>query len=148
MGALLEKILERVEKRPDGCWVWTGATYAGYGRVRVNGKNDRVHRVVYELIVGEIGPGKFLDHLCRVRACCNPAHLEPVTNRENTRRGEGPTARNARKLRCDRGHDLAVHGGVQTSGRYCRACRRDQRAERSGRVPLPFGAVSTAQTYS
>jgi len=82
------------------CWLWTGGTaggtpgdrygYIGPGR-RGSGPMLRVHRVVWELLVGPIPEGLELDHLCRVRICCNPDHLEPVTHRENLRRGaHGP----------------------------------------------------------
>ena len=60
----------------------------GYGRVCFNGREPVVHRLVYELLVGMIPTEYVLDHLCRNRRCCNPEHLEPVTMRENTIRGE------------------------------------------------------------
>jgi hypothetical protein len=86
----------RVEKRPDGCWIWTGViNHNGYGRytyARPDGRSlaSRAHRIAYELLVGPIPDGLQLDHLCRVKACVNPAHLEPVTQDENMRRTRGP----------------------------------------------------------
>jgi hypothetical protein len=85
-----ERFARRVEKL-DGCWIWTGATVAnGYGVMHVwrDGRNTsiRAHRFAYELLVGAIPDGHQLDHLCGVRRCVNPAHLEPVTARENVRR--------------------------------------------------------------
>jgi hypothetical protein len=69
------------------CWVWTGSkTRDGYGIGRFNGANVGTHRTTYTLLVGPIPAGLHIDHLCRVRACCNPAHLEPVTQLENTQR--------------------------------------------------------------
>src|ERR1035437_6508103 len=72
---------------PGGCWLWTASTACGYGQIKVGKKVVRVHRFAYQLLVGDIPDGLQLDHLCRVLICCNPAHLEPVTNRENVLRG-------------------------------------------------------------
>ena len=70
-----------------GCWIWEGSTTAtGYGGIKWNGKSTVAHRVVYSLIKGEIPEGLFLDHLCNVKKCVNPDHLEPVTHRENIQR--------------------------------------------------------------
>ena len=87
-------LLARLEERlapvtESGCWLWLGELNRnGYGRLSVGGRRAMAHRLAYELLVGPIAPGLVLDHLCRVRCCCNPAHLEPVTVRENTHRGE------------------------------------------------------------
>ena len=71
------------------CWRWTGAMQsAGYGAVKVDGKAVLVHRFVYEKLKGPIPNGTLLDHLCHNRWCARPAHLEPVSNHENTMRGE------------------------------------------------------------
>ena len=75
---------------PGGCWEWQGALNDGYGIVGRDGTTRRVHRVVYEALVGPIPNGMDLDHLCRNRRCCNVLHLEPVTRRENLARGIGP----------------------------------------------------------
>lgn len=75
------------EKADNGCWLWRHPSENGYGRIRVNRKTMWAHRIGYELLVGPIPPELELDHLCRVPACVNPAHLEPVTHRENLRRG-------------------------------------------------------------
>ena len=71
-----------------GCWLWRGKRDSnGYGQVRVGDRLQMAHRTVYEQFNGPIPEGKGLDHLCRVRNCVNPDHLEPVSSRENTRRG-------------------------------------------------------------
>ena len=69
------------------CWVWQRSRErCGYGHVRKDGRLVPAHRVYYERQVGPIPEGLELDHLCRVRACVNPDHLEPVTMQENRRR--------------------------------------------------------------
>lgn len=95
VSALPDKFTPRIDVSTilqfegSACWVWCGEINRnGYGRVWINGKRVMVHRVVYELLVGPIEVGLVLDHRCRNRRCCNPKHLEPVTVRENTLRGE------------------------------------------------------------
>lgn len=84
----LEKFWQKVDK--DGgapCWIWTGALNGnGYGRLRRNSFNLYPHRVAYEYEVGPIPEGFQIDHLCGVRACVNPDHLEAVSQYENNRR--------------------------------------------------------------
>ncbi|MBS7810504.1 HNH endonuclease signature motif containing protein [Roseococcus pinisoli] len=71
------------------CWHWIGRLNRnGYGRAWHKGREPVAHRAVYEELVGPIAPGLVLDHRCRTRCCCNPAHLEAVTARTNTHRGE------------------------------------------------------------
>ncbi|MCZ6447620.1 MAG: HNH endonuclease signature motif containing protein [Alphaproteobacteria bacterium] len=87
------------------------------------------HRFSYETLVGPIPEGLILDHLCRVRSCCNPSHSEAVTHRVNILRGDGITAINARKLFCKRGHplfgeNLRPQNPETRYGRICRACHR------------------------
>jgi hypothetical protein len=112
----------------DDCWLWTAARNPhGYGRVQINGSFHQAHRISYELTVGPIPDGLSLDHLCRVRNCVNPAHLEPVTNRVNGLRGVSPAAINAAKAECVNGHafdeaNTRVTAGPHGPKRQCRAC--------------------------
>ncbi len=89
------RVIARIDINEPGCWLWPGAkNNCGYGNVRAQppyskGPKPRsleVHRVMYEWFIDDIPPGMQVDHLCRVRLCCNPAHMELVTPRENMRR--------------------------------------------------------------
>lgn len=85
---LLElRLLKRLD-RSGPCWIWTGCLYpTGYGLFVGNDRlPHRAHRIAYELWKGPIPAGLVIDHLCCNRACCNPAHLEAVTQRENVLR--------------------------------------------------------------
>lgn len=113
------------------CWEWQGFTQKGYGRVprgvpEVPGET-LAHRIVYTLVRGPIPAGLTLDHLCRNPPCCNPFHLEPVTQRVNTLRGESPHAANARKTHCANGHPLSGENlRVEANGaRRCKSCAAD-----------------------
>ena len=80
------RILSRTVKTPS-CWFYTGAKNGGYGAIEINGKKTVVHRLMYEAVVGKVPDGMELDHLCGIKHCVNPEHLQPVTHLENTRRG-------------------------------------------------------------
>lgn len=125
---LPETFWAKVDKAaPDGCWLWTGYVEGGYGRYG-HGAERLVHRLVYIELVGPIPEGLELDHTCRVRACCNPDHLEPVTHAENVRRGEGLAAQQARQTECKRGHPFTPENTYtyrQGRSRRCRTCRRE-----------------------
>lgn len=86
---LAERVWRHIEPEPNsGCWLWIGhITEDGYGAVGEGGRSLLVHRVLYALLVGPIPPDRELDHLCRVRRCGNPRHVEPVTGVVNVRRG-------------------------------------------------------------
>lgn len=106
--------------------LWTGALSQGYGNVRVLGKMRGAHVVAWELAHGPVPKGLVLDHLCRVRNCTQPAHLEPVTNAENIRRGmQGEFAK--AKTHCPHGHEYTPENTVvypYATGRACRECMR------------------------
>lgn len=128
----MERFWSKVDASGD-CWEWTGCVLQnGYGQFSDEGRRVFAHRFVWELLVGPIPEGLTIDHLCRNKICVNPDHLEPTSMRVNVLRGEGPTARNARKTICKRGH--ALRGSnlyVPASGtRQCRACRRIRKVSR------------------
>ena len=109
-----------------GCWIWEGSTANGYGRIG----RDGAHRVAYRALAGEVPEGKELDHICRLRACVNPEHLEPVTRRDNLLRGSTIAARNAAATHCPRGHEYSEENTYYrpSGARKCRACQREKEA--------------------
>lgn len=116
--------------RPDlgPCWLWTaGRTSRGYGAFSADGRQHLAHRVAYEEESGSIPDGLTIDHLCRVRHCVNPSHMEVVTRGVNVLRGVGPSAANARKDRCPRNHPYDLVSGGR---RRCLACKRERYHER------------------
>jgi hypothetical protein len=111
------------------CWVWKGPVATnGYGKAAICKKPVLPHRAFYEHFKGPIAPGMQIDHLCKNKLCVNPAHLDQVTPRENTLRGDGPAARNAKKTHCLAGHELAGSNLYVTPDgrRQCRTCQRNR----------------------
>jgi hypothetical protein len=122
-----ERFWARVQ-RGDGCWLWTGARRSnGYGTYSVGrGRTTTAHRVAFVLSGGTIPDGYQVDHLCKNPQCVRPDHLEAVTPKENNRRSESPTARNARKVECVNGHPLTPENvQLVAKGRHCRLCRNE-----------------------
>lgn len=116
------------------CWLWKGSKRDGYGRFRVGSKLVQAHVYAFEMYGGVIPEGNQLDHKCFVRACVNPAHLEPVTQKENLRRSQhrrfdiGSLRRGI--THCPKGHELSGDNLLMSpqSKRkdYCRKCRTCQ----------------------
>jgi len=132
--SLLEQAAPRFWKKAqktDTCWLWiAGVSSNGYGSFCLNGRTMAAHRIAWELLRGAIPDGLTIDHLCRNRICVNPTHMELVTSKENTLRGFNPTAINARKTKCLRGHSLSGENlYMHCGGRACRTCRREQDRE-------------------
>lgn len=121
--------MAKLYSHPSGCLLWTGSLDGhGYGQIldkprKQGGRLVMVHRVAYETWVGPIPEGLVLDHLCRVPRCCNPYHLEAVTQAENMRR--------ARKTHCKRGHEYTPETSRPTKdSRVCLLCQREYDRER------------------
>ena len=132
----IEKFYSRVVVNPEtGCQEWQGRINdGGYGMVSINKIQYRAHRVSYVVNNGEHEEGLVLDHLCRNRSCVNADHLEAVTSKVNTLRGEGISALNALKSHCPRGHAMIdanrITDNVGTHGRACRSCDNAARLAR------------------
>lgn len=128
------KVDKRISPEPNsGCWLWTGGASAGYARLRaVPGRTTLVYRLLWEDTYGPVPQGLELDHKCRVRLCVNPEHMEPVTRRENIRRGVAPIARQMMQTHCIRGHPLFGDNLYTYRTRYgfarkCKACKQLRR---------------------
>lgn len=114
----------------SGCWLWTGAhVWNEYGVIRVDRKAVYAHRYSYETLVGKVGDGLQLDHHCRTRSCVNPQHLEPVTQRENLRRGDRGMEWGT-ETHCRYGHEYTVDNAAprrdRKNGKTCRECNRNK----------------------
>lgn len=133
----------KVDKSGE-CWLWVGSVSVyGYGQFSAGrGVNKRAHRVAYEHEFGAIPNGLVLDHLCRVRHCVNPAHLEAVTSKENILRGVGATAMNAAKKLCKEGHEFDSTGSK--GERRCTKCDNAKTSEwsKSQRMAIVCGALT------
>lgn len=134
--------------KTESCWIW-GASVTNssrphlaprwYGRFVINGKSDYAHRVSYKLFNGEIPKKMQIDHICRNTLCVNPKHLEVVTARENTVRGDAPNL--LRKLRtkthCLNGHELSGENiRYSKTGRYCIICHKDRMKRQYNKLKL------------
>jgi len=130
---IADRFWSRVDKSGD-CWIWTaGVIQQGYGGFHPSkGVMVLAHRWAYEQLVAVIPEGLVIDHLCRVRRCVNPAHLEPVTNGENLRRGAGYALRNGMRTTCVNGHEYTEENTYRDpkGGIRCRQCGRDRDNQR------------------
>ena len=134
---LIERFWQKVGKTED-CWEWRGTKLlSGYCVILLNGKQLLAHRVAYEAFVGKIPIGLQIDHLCRNRACVNPAHMETVTRHENIKRGMAGrlTGLSQRiKTHCRYGHPYNEENTYHRpdNGRDCKICQH-RRAQESWR---------------
>ena len=128
-------IADNIDASGD-CWQWIGNIQTGgYGQTYIDGKPRLAHRVVWETLVGKIPENLELDHLCRNSACVNPDHLEPVTHRENVRRGVAGGSANKAKTHCKHGHPFSGDNLIIEKRssvfrrRRCRTCHNKHRGE-------------------
>lgn len=113
-----------VQPIESGCWIYTGRLNKdGYGVVKIHGKLRLAHRAVYSILVAPPPPDLTCDHLCRIKCCVNPEHIEIVTLAENLRRGH--IAR--RKSTCPQGH-------YRPFGRRCRQCLREASRKKNAKL--------------
>lgn len=128
----LARMFGRVTVDIDGCWNFRTVNYKGYGVF----EGGCAHRVTYEWFVGPIPTGLHIDHLCFNKACVNPAHMEPVTVAENTRRGNvwvrtGRCINGGHVLTPDNIYVSMLHGVAQRTCRTCRMASRRRWLNRS-----------------
>jgi hypothetical protein len=138
------------ETNEKGCWLWTGAICrkTGYGHAGFKGKVYTVHSLVFEHYHGTVPLGLELDHLCRIRRCWNPDHLEPVTHKVNCDRGLHYWAD---RTHCERGHEytsentrIRIRG--KTHERVCRACMRIYHGRSETKQQLKVKASTTQES--
>lgn len=131
---LQQRFLAKVRELPSGCWEFIGSVVGrGYGSfnagrdVEGNKRSMPAHVVSYRIFVGEVPVDLVLDHLCRLRRCVNPWHLEPVTQKVNIHRGQLARGVGIAVTHCPAGHayDEANTYIGPFNKRYCRACGRD-----------------------
>lgn len=139
-----DRIWNKIIPEPNsGCWIWlgslSGSGLGGYGETWFNNTKAITHRLMYEQFIGPIPFGKEMDHLCRVRCCCNPIHVEPVSHQVNGLRGNAGMNRVIEcqeMVTCHRGHKWTLENTAKNSGwRACRICRNArQRWSRAGKI--------------
>lgn len=133
-----DRFWEKVNKT-SSCWLWTAFIYkSGYGQfISLSGFHSQLaHRFSYAMAYGPIKKGLQIDHICRVRHCVNPSHLEAVSQRENLLRGVGWAGINSRKTKCPKGHPFSkVNTIVEKNGwRKCRECKNARRRKNHGGI--------------
>jgi hypothetical protein len=127
------RLMAAVLIEPSGCYTWTKyRNKHGYGAIFYREKKWLAHRLAYVILTGSNLPeGLVSDHLCRNRACINPAHIDWVTQRENYRRGMVPSAISLRTNRCQNGHEFrpeTTFVDKRDGKRECMICRRERKA--------------------
>lgn len=124
-------IRQRVTIDGNGCWIWKLSVGShGYGNAFIGGASMVAHRVSYAAFVGELLPKMVIDHLCKVRRCVNPGHLEQVTQKMNIYRTNNAgilvaAKKNAQKTHCPSGHEYTNENVyIYRGSRICRLCHK------------------------
>ena len=125
----------------DDCWIWTGCLDAnGYGYIRWQRRTQRLHRLVFGLLIRAVARSEDVHHICKNRRCCNPVHMDVFSHGEHT------ALHNPAKESCKHGHtfdDLNTHR-TKTGKRSCRKCRainqRLTRERRKGALLDPYNS--------
>ena len=126
-------------RNESGCWPWIGFIKpSGYGEIWRRGRHQKAHRVIFEMIRGHIPERMQIDHLCRVRHCVNPDHMEVVTQKVNILRGVSFSAENARKTHCAKGHPYNEENTkiYHMGWRRCGICKRRWDSQRRTKARL------------
>lgn len=136
--ALVARYASDVYPEPNtGCWIWVGCTSrVGYGMIAVPKESGQpfgtgAHRVFYQALRGIIPRGMVIDHLCKVKACVNPDHMEVVTLAENTRRAQSGS-KHPKPTHCKRGHRYTAETTIvhKSDGRWeCKTCTHPRKME-------------------
>lgn len=146
------RFLIKVDEDEDsGCWLWTSTLVRGYGKFYLDGTTHPAHRVLWQYVHTALPIRVQLDHLCRVRHCVCPSHLEAVSPRTNTLRSpDTVAARHAVRTHCDHGHEFTPGNTLWRNDgnrpyRKCRTCRQQisarSKARRRAEVSVPSATV-------
>lgn len=121
---IIEGFFNGFDAAKSGCWLWKRINKGGYGIIQIHRKSYYAHRYSYELFNTAIPEGKVIDHLCKTRNCVNPLHLEVVSAKENTLRGNSLTNINSLKTQCNKGHVFSSDNVyLYKNKRHCIKCR-------------------------
>jgi len=119
------------KKCPDlgPCWIWLSNSRGGYGLFKIKQKNKQAHRVAYELLIGPLSQNDDLHHICEVKICCNPYHMQKV--RPINHPGAGPEFQRS-KTHCPRGHEYTVENTYVFGNNFraCRICAKERSQKR------------------
>lgn len=131
---LPKNIREKIWVNPEtGCWEWIGSLTApnGYAQIGINGDKIVVHNLVYELLIGKMDDGLEPDHICLIKRCVNPEHIEPVTHSENVKRAQSLLPK---KTHCPSGHEYVgdnLYVNPNTEFKHCRKCQSERNDARA-----------------